>query len=53
MTDPTQHQLDLIADIQKVVGIDFTGETYQDACEYIDEYLDDYLLMEVHHAKSQ
>ena len=45
MTDLTPRQLDLIADIEDVVGIQFTGETKQEASVYIDEQLDDYRLM--------
>ena len=45
MADPTQRQLALIAEIEDVVGIQFTGETKQEASVFIDEWLDDYELM--------
>lgn len=45
MTNPTPRQLALIADIEDVVGIEFTGETKQEASVYIDEHLDDFYLM--------
>lgn len=45
MTNPTPRQLSLIAEIEDVVGIQFTGETKQEASVYIDEHLDDFYLM--------
>lgn len=42
MTDPTQKQLDFIADIQYVTGAEFKGATKQEASEYIDANIDDF-----------
>lgn len=46
MSIPMQRQLDLIAEIQDVTGIEFTGETKAEASVYIDENLDDFRLMQ-------
>lgn len=51
MTKPTQRQLDLIAEIQEVTGVEFTGGTKAEASVYIDENLDDFRLMQEVDAK--
>ena len=45
MTAPSERQLSLIASIEQVTGHGFAGTTYQQACEFIDEWLDEYELM--------
>lgn len=42
---PTERQKKLIVDISKLTNVEFDGSTYQEACEYIDTYLDDYNLI--------
>lgn len=42
---PTQRQLDMCDMIGKVTGNNFDGSTRQQACEFIDEWLDEYELM--------
>ncbi len=51
MSMPTQRQLDLIAEIQDVTGVEFTGDTKAEASVYIDENLDDFRLMQEVDAK--
>ena len=43
--EPNERQLSLISSIEQVTGHGFTGTTYQQACEFIDEWLDEYELM--------
>lgn len=45
MDSISERQLSLIASIEKVTGHGFDGTTYQQACEFIDEWLDEYELM--------
>lgn len=46
MSIPTQRQLGLIAEMQEVTGVEFTGDTKAEASVYIDENLDDFRLMQ-------
>lgn len=41
----TERQKKIIADISELTNVEFTGTTHQEACEYIDAYLDDYNLI--------
>ena len=45
---PTERQLDLISEIEEILGIEFEGGTKLDASKFIDENLDDYELMKNH-----